>query len=318
MNESESFDSTTIANVAPTRNSSLDHLGLIVVQGTDAAAFLDAQLTNNVAVGAAADDARLSGYCSPKGRLLATFVQWTDGENYFLQTSRDIIETVLKRLRMFVLRSKVTLADASDSFVQYGLIDASEADGKQVWGMTRGSDRWSIRFPDADGARRTLLIVKRNADPQHEAASSPVDASLWRWGEIRAGLPRITAQTQDRFVPQMINFEALGGVDFKKGCFPGQEVVARSQYRGKLKRRMALATGVAKDIAAAPGIDVFVASDDSQACGRVVNAEHGPNGELALLIELPLALFASDALRLATANGPALRIDPLPYSLPDN
>ena len=304
----------------------LDHLGLIAVRGADAETFLNAQLTNNVTPAASSTRAWLAGFCSPKGRLIATFVQWRHGDTIYLQTSRDVLEPVLKRLRMFVLRSKVTLDDVSESMVQIGFIDARPAGQERgdAWQVTGNETSLSIRYPEADGAARTLTVITRAAwnagDHGVGRALSPVDPQTWRWSEIRAGLPRVTTATQDRFVPQMINFEALGGVDFKKGCFPGQEVVARSQYLGKLKRRMALAMVASDDagVVPAPGTDVFSAGEDGQACGMVVNAERGPDGAIALLVELPLALFNSQSLRVGAADGPSLRIVTLPYPLPDN
>lgn len=298
----------------------LDHLGLIAVRGADAETFLNAQLTNNVAPAQSSQHARLAGFCSPKGRLLATFVQWRHGDTFFLQTSRDVLEPVLKRLRLFVLRSKVTLEDVTESVVQVGFIgDVSQGGAAgQAWEVTGDETRSSIRYPDADGAARSLLVLTREAWDTEQL--SAVDPQAWRWSEIRAGLPRVTAATQDRFVPQMINFEALGGVDFRKGCFPGQEVVARSQYLGKLKRRMALATIASGNagVVPAPGADVFSAGDDGQPCGIVVNAERGADGAIALVVELPLALFDSQGLRVGATDGPSLRIEALPYPLPDN
>ena len=303
----------------------LDHLGLIAVRGADAETFLNAQLTNNVAPVESSGYARLAGFCSPKGRLLATFVQWRHGDTCFLQTSRDVLEPVLKRLRMFVLRSKVTLEDVSESVVQIGIVETlSASDGRSdVWQVMGDETRLSIRYPDADGAARSLMVLTREIwraeEHGFDHAASAVDPQTWRWCEIRAGLPRVTMATQDRFVPQMINFEALGGVDFRKGCFPGQEVVARSQYLGKLKRRMALATVASShaDVVPAAGADVF-STEDGQPCGIVVNAERGPGGAIAALVEVPLALFDSPSLRIGAADGPPLRIEALPYPLPDN
>lgn len=297
----------------------LDHLGLIAVRGADAETFLNAQLTNNVAPAQSSRHARLAGFCSPKGRLLASFVQWRHGDTCFLQTSRDVLEPVLKRLSMFVLRSKLTLEDISESVVQVGFIGNGSQGGfsSEAWQVTGDETRSSIRYPDADGSARSVMVLAREAWDAEQL--SAVDPQTWRWSEIRAGLPRVTIATQDRFVPQMINFEALGGVDFRKGCFPGQEVVARSQYLGKLKRRMALATIASGNAGAvpAPGADVFSAGD-GQPCGIVVNAERGADGAIALLVELPLALFDSQGLRVGAADGPSLRIEALPYPLPDN
>ena len=313
----------------------LDHLALFAVRGADARSFLDNQLTRNVPVidaGQSLSRASLAGYCSPKGRLLATFVVWSEAvvegspgaasghEIIHMLTSLDIAEMVARRLRMYVLRAKVTIEDVTTVHAIEGLHErparADAADSLDVWSVRRDGDTTWIRHPDADGRQRFMRI---GASPS-EAADAPLHAGAWRWSEIRAGIPCITASSQDRFVPQMVNLEALGGVDFRKGCFPGQEVVARSQYLGKLKRRMALASIAAAahgDVVPQPGSDVWSA-DDNGPVGLVVNAERGPDSRVGLLVEIPLALFASNALRVGQNDGPALTIESLPYPLPDN
>ncbi len=317
----------------------LRHLALLAVRGADARSFLDNQLTRNVPVmdaGQSPSRASIAGYCSPKGRLLATFVVWSEsssdqsrdassgGETIYMLTSRDIAEMVAKRLRMYVLRAKVTIEDvtaahAIEVFHQRPSL-ADDAGLVDVWTIRSDGDARWIRYPDggadADGRERFMRIGARSSN----APDAPVPEETWRWSEIRAGLPRITATTQDRFVPQMVNLEALGGVDFKKGCFPGQEVVARSQYLGKLKRRMtpaSIALPDHDDIIAQPGSDVW-STDDDGPVGLVVNAERGPDGRVWLLVEIPLALFDSSALRVGRSDGPALKIESLPYPLPDN
>jgi len=197
----------------------LTRYGLLSVTGADAREFLHAQLTNDVehlAPGRAA----LAGWCSAKGRLLATFLVVPVPEGFLLQLAKDLVPSVLKRLSMFVLRSKVKIEDAS-RLQQFG-----------VWGGAQGEvfsvEGTSVQFEN----RRTLLISDKVPE------GTPVDESRWTLEEIRAGRPLITAATQNMFVPQMVNYEALGAVDFKKGCYPGQEVVARAQYRGEVKRRM--------------------------------------------------------------------------------
>ena len=286
----------------PLAATALDHLSLLCVQGKDARAFLDAQLTRNVPADRSAG-ASPFGYCSPKGRLLANGVVWCDDEAIWLILSRDLAAAIAKRLKMYVLRSKVTIDDASDSLPMAGVV--GDGPGLAPWAVDRVDGRTWIRFPGVD--RRFLRIGSSDGDA--------VASSTWRWLDIRAGLPWVSVATQDRFVPQMLNLEALDGVDFRKGCFPGQEIVARSQYLGKLKRRMALASldGAVPD----PGTDVW-AIGDTEATGLVVNAERGVDGRVALLVELPLARFASSELRVGSVDGPALVIEPLPYVLPDN
>jgi folate-binding protein YgfZ len=296
--------------------SDLDHLALLVVQGPDARVFLDSQLTRNVPPAGMPSTVAPFGYCSPKGRLLANGLLWADGDVVSLLLSRDIAEAIAKRLRMYVLRAKVKIDDVTASRRIAGVVDPVAAPPEVValapWTALKIDDRTWVRFPDADARRRWLCI----AGDDH-AIDDRVDASTWRWLDIRSGLPRIVVATQDRFVPQMLNLEALGGVDFKKGCYPGQEVVARSQYLGKLKRRMTLASLDASADVPAPATDVW-AADDHEPCGMIVAAERGPDGRVALLAELPLARFASTDLCVGTIDGPLLTIDPLPYALPDN
>ncbi|MEO8937049.1 MAG: folate-binding protein [Burkholderiaceae bacterium] len=299
----------------PSSTTTLDHLSLLIARGPDARSFLDTQLTRNVPA-SASSLASPAGYCSPKGRLLASFVIWSDDDAVSLLVSRDIAEAIAKRLRMYVMRSKLTIEDATKVRVVDGLVDAEDLPASVAalapWATTRIDDRVWIRFPDADGHRRDLRIAVDDNDE-----GDAVDSGFWRWLDVRAGLPWIVAATQDRFVPQMLNLEALGGVDFKKGCFPGQEVVARSQYLGKLKRRTALASAPAIDVVPAPGSDVW-RPGDGEPCGLVVNAERGPDGGIAMLIELPLASFGAADLHAGSTDGPPLTTEALPYVLPDN
>ena len=302
--------------VAPAR--SLDHLRLLQVRGVDARSFLDAQLTRNVPPPGVAS---LAGYCSPKGRLLASAVVWADAETVSLLLSADIADAIAKRLRMYVLRAKATI-DASTGYAATG--HAGSAAGPDAlppavatlapWATVDVEDRTWVRFPDAAGRARYLRVAPEASE---SADADAIDARTWRWLDIRAGLPRVTLGTQESFVPQMLNLEALDGVDFKKGCFPGQEIVARSQYLGKLKRRMALASIDGTDAPPAPGTDVWN-TRDAEPCGLVVEAERGDDGRIAALIELPIASFASADLHVGRADGPAVTLEPLPYPLPDN
>jgi tRNA-modifying protein YgfZ len=282
----------------------LDDWGVIRAAGEEARSFLNGQLTQEVLhLGDGA--ARLAGYCSAKGRLLASFVVWQRGPNeVLLACSADLLPPTLKRLSMFVLRAKCKLSDASAEIPLYGL---AGVDGPaEPWQRQRVGESDMIRLPDAAGVRRFLWAGEPPAD------LPPLDAETWRWLEVQSGVPRIVAATVEQFVPQMVNLELVGGVNFQKGCYPGQEVVARSQYRGTLKRRALL---FRSDAAAAAGQEVFAASDPGQPAGLVAAAARGPDGGFAVLAETKLAL-ANDALHLLSAEGPRLQQTALPYTLP--
>jgi folate-binding protein YgfZ len=296
-------ESTALSTASSPTSAPLDHLSLLTLRGPDTTTFLDAQLTRNVP---GPGVATLAGYCSPKGRLIASFTMWADGGDVRLLVARDIAEPIAKRLRMYVLRSKVTIEDATAATSIMGLVAASDAPPLDPWRVRSIDGTAWIRLPDLDGRSRHLVV---GGSPDERAW----DAASWRRLDLESGLPTITAAVQDRFVPQMVNLEALGGVDFKKGCYPGQEIVARSQYLGKLKRRMTIARLSGDAPAPAAGADVF---DGAEPVGLVVGAERGPEG-VVLLVELPLALFGSSALTLAP-SGPALTLQAPPYPLPDN
>ena len=203
----------------------LNRYGLLSVSGADARDFLHAQLTNDIQ-GLPPERAALAGWCSAKGRLLATFLVIPAAHGFLLQLARDLAPAVAKRLSMFVLRSKVKIADESDAWAQFGVWDAD---------ARAAGVRW-------EGARVTVPVGERRFLQLEPAAAAALacaaDEEAWYLEEIRAGRPLITAATQDQFVPQMVNLETVGGVDFRKGCYPGQEIVARAQYRGQVKRRM--------------------------------------------------------------------------------
>ena len=198
----------------------LNRYGLLAVTGADAREFLHAQLTNDIAK-LAPDRSALAGWCTAKGRLLATMLVIPSPDGFLLQLARDLAPAVAKRLSMFVLRSKVKIADESDAWAQFGVWKGLSA---VTW------EDGSVSVPV--GSLRHLKIGKGLA---LDCSRSEED---WTLEEIRAGRPWISAATQDQFVPQMVNLEQIGGVDFQKGCYPGQEIVARAQYRGEVKRRM--------------------------------------------------------------------------------
>jgi folate-binding protein YgfZ len=285
-------------------------------RGADAGTFLQSQLTQDV-LGLQRDQVRLAGYCSPKGRLLGSLWVWRmDDDAYGLLCSADLAAPLLKRLSMYVLRAKCKLDDAAAEWVVWGLAGAAATQwlGHATPAPGRSASRdgaWVLGLAPVDGQSRHLLVQPA------QAAAPPLpalDAEHWRWLEVSSGVPRITAATVEQFVPQMVNLERVGGVDFQKGCYPGQEIVARSQYRGTVKRRMHL---FATDASVAqPGQELFHSADPSQPAGLVVNAAiHGATTRL--LAEVKLAALESGTLHLGHAQGPALRRLELPYPSAD-
>jgi folate-binding protein YgfZ len=202
----------------------LNRYGLLSVSGAEAREFLHAQLTIDIR-DLPAERAALAGWCSAKGRLLATLLVVPAPQGFLLQLARDLAPAVAKRLSMFILRAKVKIADESDAWAQFGVWDAP-APAAVTW------EKGVVSVPR--GENRTLRLEPADAS----SLVATADEETWLLQEIRAGRPLITAATQDQFVPQMVNLEQLEAVDFRKGCYPGQEIVARAQYRGQVKRRM--------------------------------------------------------------------------------
>ncbi|MBT9566748.1 MAG: folate-binding protein YgfZ [Thiobacillus sp.] len=300
----------------------LSQLGVIACRGDDTATFLQGQLTNDVRA-LHADGAQWSGYCSPKGRLLGNFLTWRQGEDYCLQLSGDILASVQKRLSMFIMRAKVQARDASDETVRMVVAGAAAAAAvKTAMGAVPDASMRSVASEVGHVIRVgddkfVLSVVPERAEAvwmSLRQTATPVGAPVWDWLRLNAGIPMIVAATQEQFVPQMVNLEVIGGVSFQKGCYPGQEIVARSQYLGKLKRRMFLAH---VDVEAAPGDSLFSADFDGQATGTVVNAAPAPSGGFDVLAVAQVESAASHTLHLKTADGAALVLKPLPYAMPE-
>lgn len=299
----------------------LSDWGLIRAAGPDARSFLHGQLTQDV-LNLPQDQARLAGFCSAKGRLMASFVVWSQGaEQLMLACSADLLPATLKRLSMFVLRAKCKLSDVSAERVLWGATgDAARAlmsSGEwPTWGQRTDATRTVVRLPDArvDGQPVPRCLVETAADaPAPEGAT--LDPSAWLALEAASGVPRIVAATSEHFVPQMVNLELVGGVNFQKGCYPGQEVVARSQYRGTLKRR---AFAVTSPVALLPGQEIFHSADADQPAGEVVLAGRLAEGRHTALAELKISATVDGSLHLAAADGPALQLGTLPYALPSD
>jgi folate-binding protein YgfZ len=290
--------------------------GVIRAEGADAAGFLHGQLTQDVQH-LDPDGARLAGYCTAKGRLLASLLVWRgSADELLLACSADVLPATLKRLSMFVLRAKCKLSDASGSISLHGLAGSAAAAWlganapRAAWQARAVGGAQVLRLPDSAGLARYLLATPADA----EAPALPaLSANAWSWLEVSSGVPRIVAATVEHFVPQMVNFELVGGVNFQKGCYPGQEVVARSQYRGTAKRR-AFVFDV--DAVALPGQEVFHSADPGQPAGMVVNAASLAGKDRAL-VEVKLATLDSGTLHLGSAGGPRLRrVTEQPYVVP--
>ena len=302
---------------APTETSlagatRLGDWGVIRVAGSDAASFLQNQLTNDVLQLDEAQ-ARLAGYCSAKGRLLASFVIWRSAaDEIMLACSSDLLAQVHKRLSMFVLRAKCKLSDASQDVALWGLAGDAVVPDIAPWRRAKAADGGTlIRLPDA---RLGVVRVPRALRAVPTAEPPPVlpvlTTDAWRWLEVHSGTARIVAATVEQFVPQMINFEIVGGVNFQKGCYPGQEVVARSQYRGTIKRRAYVGYGAAP---LTPGQEVFASDDASQPVGMVVLAASMADRHAAL-VELKLGAAAAE-LHGGAVDGPRITLGALPYDI---
>lgn len=284
----------------------LPNLGVIRAQGEDAAKFLHGQLTQDFAL-LGANEARLAAFCNAKGRMLASFVAFRRApDDILLVCSHDVLPATLKRLSMFVLRAKAKLTDATGEFALFGVAGAPGA--TTPWTLSREGDSFRVQLYPADGQPRALWVGPAGTSP----AGAPLDPQLWQWGEVRSGIATITTPVVEAFVPQMLNYESVGGVNFKKGCYPGQEVVARSQFRGTLKRRAFIARSEGE---LAAGQEVFQAADPEQPAGVVAQAARNAAGAWEAIVSLQLAAAQAGDLHVQGAAGPALTLLPLPYAL---
>jgi folate-binding protein YgfZ len=283
--------------MSTTRIAKLDQYGLLQVAGEDARTFLHAQLTNDIE-NLAPGTARYAGWCSAKGRLLATFLVVPFPGGFVLQLARDLVHPVAKRLSMFVLRSKVKITDASALWAQYGQWEPG--DGNPLC-VSENGGAITVRV----APERALLLVPE----EHSSRYIPdTSADEWALAEIRAGRPLIAQATQDQFVPQMVNLELSGGVDFKKGCYPGQEVVARAQYRGAVKRRMVRLRGAALQ----PGQEIYSDEAPGQPGGTVGTVVNSTRDEALAVLQVS-AIEANSPVR-AEPQSAALEVLSLPYS----
>ena len=286
--------------------------GVIRAQGADAPKFLHGQLTQDFSL-LGLDQARLAAFCSPKGRMLSSFVGLKlAADEVLLLCPADTLVAMLKRLSMFVMRAQCRLSDASTDWSVWGVAGES-AIGPSLapnpWQVARAPEQTWVRLYPAAGVQRALVLTPAGAAAP---AGPALPLAIWDWLEVRSAVVPVTAALTEALVPQMLNYESVGGVNFKKGCYPGQEVVARSQFRGTLKRRAHL---FHSDSTMAVGSEVFHSDDAEQPCGTVAACAPHPNGGFDALVSLQLTALESGSVHAGSVQGPALRHEPLPYEL---
>lgn len=300
---------------SPTVHPLLDW-SILRVAGADAAAFLQGQLSNDIGM-LDTSHAQLSTYCTAQGRMLATALLWQEAPDYFLQLPAEIAGGIRTRLQKYIMRAAVTLADmtphlrllglggAGAEAALAGLVDAPPATPMAI---ARGREVMVIRVHEQELFEIVVPPHRWSSVWQHLAARAcPGGEDGWRWRLIRAAIPVVTTATQEQFVPQMANLEQLGAISFTKGCYPGQEIVARAQYRGEVKRRLFRLH--APYAAAAAGQPVFQSGEHASS-GTVLDAAPAPGGGFDLLAVLSISAAEAGDLRLGGPDGPVLRVWP--------
>jgi len=315
----------------------LPDMAVLQAMGPDTASFLHGQLSQDIQH-LDATQARLAAYCSAKGRMLASAIALRpDADTVWLLCDASVLPPLLKRLSMFVLRAKTRLSDGRDTLRVLGLAgaevhallaDDAPAASSTFTAASAADAPWPVRtclggqlvsLPAVLGVPRWLWVGPQAEAEALQARLPVLPAPAWDWLDVMSAVPRIQAATADQFVPQMVNFELLGGVNFQKGCYPGQEIVARSQYRGTIKRRAVL---VHSDAALQPGQELFAESDPSQPAGLVIQSAAIPSSDgsapslaHSALVEIKLAAWQT-AVRAGSLTGPLVEWAALPYALP--
>ncbi len=302
----------------------LSDFALIRARGEDTQNFLNGQLSNDVRQ-LDATHSQLASWCSPKGRMMVIFRLFKRGNDILLQLPAVLLENSLKRLRMFVLRAKVTLESVDTELVCIGL------SGPEAEAMLRDAAGFTPQGDNACETRDEMTIISLpGPHPRFEivaptaaimtlwdslkSKATPVAPPVWAWLDIMAGIPSVHPETSEAFVPQMANLEIVGGVNFKKGCYPGQEIVARMQYLGRLKQRMYRAH-VEGNALPRPGDAVFAPDFPGQSAGTVVSAQPAPDSGFDLLAVIQISSADAGELHLGSETGPKLSLQPLPYSV---
>ena len=311
----------------PVTITPLSHMTVLLAHGSQAADLLQAQLTQEIHKWPE-DTARMAAFCTPQGRMLADFLLWkaSDG-GIAMALDASLADATLKRLRLFILRLQCKVDDASAEQALFGVLQPPGEDSvlgpdawpcpAEPWSVQRREGIALIRLPDAPNSRR-LLLVSENALGLREIQRlrTQIEEGTkddWTLSEVRAGIGHVTAATAQQFVPQMLNYEALGAVDFKKGCYPGQEIVARTQYRGTIKRRSYRLVGPGP---LAAGDEIFQSDDPTQPCGMVVEAAPATENWEALAELKITATTTPGTFHARSLDGPELTLSTLPYTLP--
>ncbi|NOY63563.1 MAG: folate-binding protein YgfZ [Gammaproteobacteria bacterium] len=303
--------------------TSLSHMGVITVSGDDAAEFLQGQLTNDIQA-VTENSSQLSAYCSPKGRVLALFRIHRHTDSYHLCLPRALLEPTLKRLNMYVLRAKVVLADASNTSVRIAVSGAGmRCQLEQLLGavpqhvdeVLSGDDLTVLALPGLQPRYEIIGSAAAIITLWDKLEGTAVGAPAWELLDILAGQPQVWPATRDEFVPQMINLDLLSAINFKKGCYTGQEIVARVNYLGKLKRRMYLAH-IDADQQLEPGAALIDGSDDEgRRVGSVVSTQRNAASGWQLLAVVQIALVGNAPVHLGARSGPLLHFETLPYAV---
>jgi hypothetical protein len=303
----------------------LSHRGLISAYGAEAATFLQGQLTNDIR-DVSDLHSQLSATCTPKGRMLANFRIFKRDETFYLSLPQSLLENTLKRLRMFILMARATLEDASQALVGTGVSGPQIEMHLQKMNLTL-----PLQVDDVTQSNNYTIIRVSGPHPRFEiygeldamkelwanmnVHAAPVGAGVWEMLDILAGTPTIYPQTSEAFVPQMTNMQIINGVNFRKGCYTGQEIVARMQYLGKLKRRM-YRVHIAGEQPVSPGAALFSAGSSSgQGTGNIVSVQPDPNGGYMALAVIDTSDAETGHIQLNDAAGPAITLLDLPYAV---
>lgn len=290
----------------PESVSRLENQRCIIFSGPDTESFLQGQFTNDVA-GLSAGAQQLNGYCNPKGRTLCVFRLARDAERWLMILPADLADNMLKRLMLYRMRAKVMI-EMADNQSLYGVINAGPGAGSAIRAFIDSNPHWDV---DPD---RTLVLSSED----RETAG---DEGQWVLSEILSGVPQVSAETTEQFIPQHINLDLIGAVSFSKGCYPGQEIVARLRYLGKMKQRMIggrldradLKSGTQPEVPL-PGTPVFCPAQGVQKVGQIVRASV-VGDSCYLLLTAPAALIEQGELRLGTTDGAEISRFPLPYPI---